>query len=583
LRDVGVASIHEIAKRLGRVSAVTVRRDVARLAEQGLVRRSHGGAAAPPLARPQAQSSSTHAASADLDDVGAIVLPPLEGSGAETLRLMARRRRIPFLAESAPQDGGVYLGPDNRAAGRDLGQVAGRELSGKIKVAKVLIVSLEALPNTRLRSDAFLEGFREAFKGEVRHWRVDGRGVFKTALRASLDALQAHPDINVLFGVNDHSILAAIEAADSLGLDHVHAFSVGGEGAALFEALAAGKLLACAALFPELVGTRAVEALGLALAGQALPPEVKTPHAILTPSALGKYYRREEGGWAFAPSGALPSLGRERNQSVPRFKTPRPTIGFVPHYPAHDWYRNMQRAMQRRAGELGLTLRVAAPETGIAREIQALRRVIARAAAALIRSGDTVLINQGETSLYLADELSSAHGLTVVTNSLDVLDRLNGRPGLKVILTSGEFQAKDRCLVGPSLGALFETIRVDKAFLSVDGVTARFGPSAADERLALAGRRFAEASREVFVMADHSLVGLDASHRVVPADGVDELITDSGSLPTHRFAFASTGGRVTLADEDAKEPSGRPLGPSARSPSEEGRNDNRQTMGGMNA
>src|SRR5579883_1328892 len=257
LRDVGVASIHEIAKRLGRVSAVTVRRDVARLAEQGLVRRSHGGAAAPPLARPQAQSSSTHAASADLDDVGAIVLPPLEGSGAETLRLMARRRRIPFLAESAPQEGGVYLGPDNHAAGRDLGRLAGAELNGRIKSAKILVVSLEALPNTRLRSDAFLEGFREAFKGEVRHWRVDGRGAFKSALRASLDALQAHPDINVLFGVNDHSILAALEASERLGRDRVHAFSVGGEGAALFEVLSAGgKLRACAALFPEFVGAR---------------------------------------------------------------------------------------------------------------------------------------------------------------------------------------------------------------------------------------------------------------------------------------------------------------------------------------
>jgi len=45
-------------------------------------------------------------------------------------------------------------------------------------------------------------------------------------------------------------------------------------------------------------------------------------------------------------------------------------------------------------------------------------------------------------------------------------------------MTSGEYQAKDRCLVGPSLGALFETMRVDRAFLSVDGISARFGASA---------------------------------------------------------------------------------------------------------
>src|SRR5688572_1111657 len=106
LNDVGVASIQDLSRRLGRVSAVTVRRDVARLAEQGAVRRSHGGAARlGPLvdAAVGAQPGEAHA---PIDDVDAIVLPPLEGRGAETLRLMARRRGIPFLAESSPQAGG---------------------------------------------------------------------------------------------------------------------------------------------------------------------------------------------------------------------------------------------------------------------------------------------------------------------------------------------------------------------------------------------------------------------------------------------------------------------------------------------
>ena len=137
-----------------------------------------------------------------------------------------------------------------------------------------------------------------------------------------------------------------------------------------------------------------------------------------------------------------------------------------------------------------------------------------------------------------------------MTNSFDVLAHLSGRPGLKVILTSGEYQAKDRCLVGPSLGALFETLRVDKAFLSVDGISAQFGASMRDERLALAARRFVEASREVFVLADHSLVGVEANHRIAPPRALHELITDSGSLPADRLACAAAGLRVILADEE---------------------------------
>ena len=568
LHDVGVASIRDLSAKLGGVSEVTVRRDVARLSERGMVRRSHGGVSRVDGANgsgPAADPVEEHGL--PIEDTDAIVLPPLEDRGAETLRLMARRRGIPFLAESAPQVGGSYLGADNIAAGRDLGEAAARELTGVIDEARILMVSLESLPNTRARCDGFLEGFTAAFNGKVRHWRVNGRGLFKSALRASLDALQAHPDINVLFGVNDHSILAAIEASDRLGLNAVTGFSVGGEGGALFDSLlAGGKLRACCALFPELVGLRAVDVLERAFRGEAVPSEIKTPHALVTRDNLHEFYHRGSNGWTFAPAASRPELAAASTGENPAPRGQRPRrIGFIPHYPAHDWYRNMQRSMQHRAAEFGMELVVAAPQTGIAREIRALRRVIARAAAARVAPGDTILVNHGEVSLFFAEELKTANDVTVVTNSLDVMERLAGPNNLKVILTSGEMHAKARCLVGPSLGALFETLRVDKAFLAVDGISARFGPSAIDERMALAARRFAHASRHVTVLADHSLVGQDANHRIVTLDRVDELITDSGSLPADRLAFASAGTGITLADEEttAKEerPSLRPDGP----------------------
>ncbi|MBV9221098.1 MAG: hypothetical protein JOY94_16885, partial [Methylobacteriaceae bacterium] len=355
----------------------------------------------------------------------------------------------------------------------------------------------------------------------------------------------------------DHSILAAIEAAERSGTE-IAAFSIGGEGGHIFDALEENRALkACCGLFPELVGSSAIDVVGRALAGGRMPMEVLTPHAVLTPQTLSQFYRRDADGWSLAPESA---------RALTRIPDPHDSglvfakqfiVGFMPHFPAHDWYRNMGRAMERRARELGLVMRIAAPRAEIAREISSLRASIARVAAMRIRSGDTILINGGEVTDMLAGEIATARDITVVTNSLTVMDRLSDRPRLKLIMTSGEYQAKDRCLVGPSLGALFETMRIDKAFLAVDGISARFGASAADERLALAARRFVEASREVFVLADHSLVGFDANHRIVPAARVDELITDSGSLPTDRVALAAAGALVTLADEEIEEANAR--------------------------
>lgn len=543
-------SIHDLARRLGRVSSVTVRRDVAELAAKGILQRTHGGVSRPGGMDRDGVEEPNGFIQDQIGDVDAIVLPPIEGRGADTLRSMARRRNIPFLAESSQQEGGVYIGPDNFAAGRALGNSAGRSLTGQISAARMLLVSLDRLPNTRSRCDGFVKGFAETFKGPTESWRVDGRGRFRIALSACLDAFTVHPNINVAFGVNDHSILAALEASDRRGIEAVHGFGVGGEGGLLFEALQSGrKLRACAALFPEIVGGLSIDILAKALSGEAMPPEIRTPHIVLTPETLARYYRREQGFWTL-----LPEAQAELLPAPPLFKPAGPprVIGFVPHYPAHDWYRNMIRAMRVRTDALGYELRIAAPQAGIAREIQTLRRTIAASASRRIAAGDTVIINAGETSLMLADELASAavRDITVVTNAFDVMERLNGKPGVKVIMTSGEYHARHKCLVGPSLGALFETLRVDKAFLSVDGVTARFGPSSADERLALASRRFIDASKETFVLADHSIIGFDANHRIAPLRAVTEVITDSGSLPANRLALTASGTTVSVADED---------------------------------
>jgi DeoR/GlpR family transcriptional regulator of sugar metabolism/DNA-binding LacI/PurR family transcriptional regulator len=537
-------SIGDLCSEIGTVSPISVRRDLARLAARGVLVRTHGGAA-----RAKQLAETEGAVDATIQGVDAIVLPPVHGRVADTLRLMARRRGIPFLAESSQQAGGIYLGPDNFAAGRDLGAVAGRLVAQTVSDAQILLVALDELPNTRARCDGFLAGLEAEFPGSVEYWRVEGHGSFRDSLQASLDLLETQPGINVAFGVNDHAILAALEAAERVGVD-ISGFSVGGEGNLLFEALARGeRLKACAALFPEIVGMRAVETLASAFAGTPLPEEIRTPHVVLTPDSLSSFYRQTEAGFTLTPDGPA-RLGCSFQIAKRSRQTAKRSIGFMPHYPAHDWYRIMARAMRTRAADFGLELRVSAPTSEVAREIADLRRLIARAACRQIRPGETVLINAGPIALATADAVAERQGLTVVTNSFDVLHRLSGRADLKVILTGGEYQAKDRCLVGPSLGALFESLRVDRALLSVDGVSAQFGASMVDERLALATRRGADASREVMILADHSLVGVEASHRIAPPRALTALVTDSGTLPAARLACAAAGWRVLLADQE---------------------------------
>jgi ribose transport system substrate-binding protein len=68
------------------------------------------------------------------------------------------------------------------------------------------------------RVNGFLAGFESTYKGVyAKVAEVDGSGVRDKALSACEDMLSAHPEINVIFGINDDSALGAISALRNLG------------------------------------------------------------------------------------------------------------------------------------------------------------------------------------------------------------------------------------------------------------------------------------------------------------------------------------------------------------------------------
>ena len=127
-------------------------------------------------------------------------------------------------------------------------------------------------PTPAARCDGFLAGFARSFDGDSA--TLAGRRPRHLPRRRSAPAstrFRRIPTSTSLFGVNDHSILAAIEASDRLGLD--------GSAASRSAARAARCSMRCcsrrqarrllARCFPEIVGARAVDVLAGALSGGA--------------------------------------------------------------------------------------------------------------------------------------------------------------------------------------------------------------------------------------------------------------------------------------------------------------------------
>lgn len=561
LRQQGVVSMEELQRFMPGVAAVTIRRDLVHLDELGALRRRHGGAVMPDdvlvRAKGALPGAETNPLASDLDSLNAVILPPITGRGSEVLRREIVRRGIPFIAESASQPGGAYLGPDNFAAGVELGRLAAREVGDR--PLSMLVIGVAELPNTRERVAGFEAGLAEAGVKPAAVHRVNGQGSYRIGLRVAHDAFAADETINLVFAVNDHAAIAGIEAAERLDRK-VAVYSMGGESAAFMaRLLESGPLRAVGALFPEVVGRLAIDMAVLGILGQN-PPDTVTPHAIVTPQTLPDYFETGAQGWRLRED-VLERLGDIRLSFQAKLLRTR-RIGFLPHYPAHDWYRSMAAAMQVRCALYGATLVVSPPHHGISAEIARLRREIAQSAAQLVRPGMVVALNEGQANTFLAEELRSLavrkpeqlQGVTVVTNAFDVLHALEDVSAIKVILTAGEYQKADRCLVGPSLGAIFERVRPHLAFIAVDGVTPGFGLSSLDERRALAALRFINAAEVGIVLADSVALGSDANHRIAGISQIRSVLTDDGALPEDRQRFRSVGIDVLIAGEIHPEP-----------------------------
>ncbi|GHG16843.1 DeoR family transcriptional regulator [Deinococcus indicus] len=166
-------------------------------------------------------------------------------------------------------------------------------------------------------------------------------------------------------------------------------------------------------------------------------------------------------------------------------------------------------------------------------EHSAAKRRIGRAAAALIRDGETVFIDVGSTTTEVARAVSpTLQGVTVVTNGLNIALELERLPGVRVIVTGGTLRPLQHSLVSPYALDVLRHIHADRLFLGCNGVHAEHGVTNANHEEAEIKRVMVQQSREIVVVADHSKLGRISRALIAPTDRISTLVSDrSGPAP----------------------------------------------------
>lgn len=178
---------------------------------------------------------------------------------------------------------------------------------------------------------------------------------------------------------------------------------------------------------------------------------------------------------------------------------------------------------------------------------------IALAAAALVAPGMVVGLSGGTTTTAIAaalaarDDLAAGAGITVVTNAVNIAAQLATRPDIKVVVTGGVIHSRSYELVGPFVEQLLRGVRLDIAFIGVNGMDAAAGATTQDEREAAVNRMMAERARRAVVVTDSSKIGRVAFAAVGGSELFPVLLTDDGADAATLAAFRDAGYEVLTA------------------------------------
>jgi DeoR family glycerol-3-phosphate regulon repressor len=201
-------------------------------------------------------------------------------------------------------------------------------------------------------------------------------------------------------------------------------------------------------------------------------------------------------------------------------------------------------AVVRVHGAVGLAGRTGeAPFDRRMRENAGAKRAIARSLAEQIADGDSLMLDTGTTTSFLARELLTHRRLTVVTNSSDIARTLATVNGNRVFMAGGELRGDSGAALGASALDFIRSFAVQHAIISAGAVDAS-GVMDFDLQEAEFARMVLACGERRVMVTDASKFGRRGFIRVAGFEFLDLVVTNAPPPPEVAAAMASAG--VTL-------------------------------------
>jgi DeoR family ulaG and ulaABCDEF operon transcriptional repressor len=185
---------------------------------------------------------------------------------------------------------------------------------------------------------------------------------------------------------------------------------------------------------------------------------------------------------------------------------------------------------------------------GVSQTLNADRkRSLARVAAGMCRDGESIIINAGSTTWFMAEFLRERR-LQILTNSFPIAQELMGTSDNRIVLPGGEVYREQGIILSPFDEDAIQHFTASKMFMSCYAVT-QMGIIEGDPLIARAEAKLLSRAGQLVVLADSSKFEPRGSMAVCQFSQVHTLITDAGAPQALLDHIRGRGVNVIVAGE----------------------------------
>jgi len=169
-------------------------------------------------------------------------------------------------------------------------------------------------------------------------------------------------------------------------------------------------------------------------------------------------------------------------------------------------------------------------------------------AASLVLDNDIIYIDPGTTSWEMIPCLRDKKGLTIISNSVRLLQCFDSIGHHNIVQLGGTLRPERLDTVGSLAQIGVEQLRGFKAFQGGDGIDMDFGLSAVDHESAFIAKTILANARETIVLADHSKFDNPSLlYKIIDIDRINHLVTDRPLSPVWEERCRRAGVDVAIA------------------------------------